>query len=47
MVDIRQLIQALMASGDIPQGSRPYRTLQQIKRNTHFFHHYRSRMDRG
>ncbi|MCI77441.1 hypothetical protein A2U01_0098711, partial [Trifolium medium] len=41
MLDIRQLIRVLMASGDIPQESRPYRALQQIERNTHFFHQYR------
>ncbi|MCI88139.1 hypothetical protein A2U01_0109425, partial [Trifolium medium] len=31
MLDIRQFIRALMASGDIPQDSRPYRALQQIE----------------
>ncbi|PNX89183.1 hypothetical protein L195_g045300 [Trifolium pratense] len=34
MREIRQLIQALMASGEIPQGSRPYLTVQQDNNQT-------------
>ncbi|MCI26404.1 hypothetical protein A2U01_0047599, partial [Trifolium medium] len=30
MLEIWQVIHALMASGDIPQGSHPYLTLQQV-----------------
>ncbi|MCI41909.1 hypothetical protein A2U01_0063143, partial [Trifolium medium] len=33
MLDIRQLILALMANRDIPQGSRPYLTVQQFEWN--------------
>ncbi|MCI97425.1 hypothetical protein A2U01_0118726 [Trifolium medium] len=46
MLDIQQLIRELMANGDIPQDSRPYRALQQIGTNTHFFQQYRRRRDR-
>ncbi|MCI30589.1 hypothetical protein A2U01_0051799, partial [Trifolium medium] len=47
MLEIRQLIQTLMVSGDIPLGSRPYLTLQQVERNAHIYYYYRSRRDRG
>jgi hypothetical protein len=47
MLHIRQMIRALMASGDIPPNSRPYSALQQIERDTHFFQQYRRQNYRG
>ncbi|MCI32424.1 hypothetical protein A2U01_0053638 [Trifolium medium] len=42
MREIRHLIHALMASRDIPQGSRPYLTLQHVERNTMRPYQYQS-----
>jgi hypothetical protein len=47
MLHIRQMIRALKASGDIPPDPHPYSALQQIERDTHFFHQYRRRNHRG
>ncbi|KAK2443670.1 hypothetical protein QL285_014755 [Trifolium repens] len=47
VLHIRQMIRALMASGDITLDSRPYSALQQIERDTHFFHQYRRRNHKG
>jgi hypothetical protein len=46
MLHIRQMIRALMASSDIPPDSSPYSALQQIERDTHFFHQYQRQSHR-